>query len=540
MSDGGSPGKARDTAEKPIATPRWWETRTAMMVFIALAVVPLLWPTIPPLSDLPGHIGRYRIMAEAGRPPLSQHYAVHWALIGNLGVDGLVLAIAPLLGIELAAKIVVMLIPLLSVAAMLWLAREVHGRVPATAGFALPLAYASPFQLGFVNFALATALVLAALALWLRLARRGTSPWVRALIFVPISCLIFVCHSFGWAMLGLFVFGAEWAIGRKAGRTVAGAGARAALMCAPMALPLALLVLGGPDHLAGGTGIWFDVRLKLFWIGSLLRERWQVYDVASAFLLYAVIAVGLRSRRFSVAPVLAVPALLGAITFVLLPAFYAGGSMVDMRLLPTTVALALLAIDVGEDKLANRIAAAAAAFFAIRTATTTIAFLLFAQGQTAALRAIDAMPRGASVLVLVNEPAADNWTNPRLGHIAGLAIARRGIFTNEQWALAGQQLVRPLHPTAAPFDRDPSQLIYPATVAGGMSLRQAIATFDRRTFGYVWTVGFPTGAACAADLQVIWSNASSTLYRVTPSLQAKSAAPCTAATPVARKAAPSG
>lgn len=490
-----------------------------MMLFVALAAVPLLWPAIPPLSDLPGHIGRYRIMAEAGRPPLSEHYAVHWALIGNLGVDGLVLAIAPLLGIELATKIIVLLVPLLTAAAILWLAREVHGRVPATAMFALPLAYASPFQLGFVNFALASALMLAALALWLRLARRGASPLVRALVFAPISCVIFICHSFGWAMLGLFVFGAEWAIGRKAGRSFIQAGIHAALMCAPMALPLVLMVLGGPDHLVGGTGIWFDVRLKLFWVGSLLRERWQVYDVAAAFLLYAVIAVGLRSRRFSVAPILAIPALFGAIAFVLLPAFYAGGSMVDMRLLPTTVALALLAIDVpaGEDRLEKRIAAVAAAFFVIRTATTTVAFILFAQGQTTALRATDAMPQGASVLVLVNEPAADNWTNPRLGHIAGLAIARRRIFTNEQWALAGQQLVRPLHPSAAPFDRDPSQLIYPATVPGSTSLQRAIATFDRRTFNYVWTVGFPAGAACAADLKVIWANTSSTVYRVIPS-----------------------
>ena len=528
MSDPKSPRETRAAAEHPIAIRHWWQTRAAMMVFVALAAVPLLWPAIPPLSDLPGHIGRYRIMAEAGRPPLSEHYAVHWALIGNLGVDGLVLAFAPLLGIEVATKIVVLLIPLLTVTAMLWLAREVHGRVPATAMFALPLAYASPFQLGFVNFALAAALVLAALALWLRLARLGTSAWVRALIFVPISCLIFLCHSFGWAMLGLFAFGAEWAIGRKAGRSFMGAGVRAALMCAPMALPLVLLVLGGPDHLAGGTGDWFDVRLKAFWIGSLLRERWQAYDILCAMLLYAVIALALRSRRVSLAPALAVPALLGAVAFVLLPAFYAGGSMVDMRVMPATVALALLAIEPGDDRSEQRIAMLAAAFFAVRMAITTIAFLLFAQGQASALRATDALPQGASVLVLVNEPAVDNWTNPRLGHIAGLAIARRRIFTNEQWALAGQQLVRPLHPTAAPFDRDPSQLIYPATVPGSMSLQQAIATFDRRTFGYVWTVGFPTGSACAADVKVIWSNASSTVYRVTPSTAARDR-PCRAA-----------
>ena len=514
--------------KRSIATRNWWETRPALILFIALAMVPLLWPAIPPLSDLPGHIGRYRIMAEAGRPPLSHHYAVHWGLIGNLGVDGLVLALAPLLGIEVATKVIVILIPMLSVAAMLWLAREAHGHVPATAIFALPLAYASPFQLGFVNFALATALVMAALALRLRLAR-GSRRWVRALIFLPISCLVFLCHSFGWAMLGLFVFGAEWVLARKEGHALLGSSIRAALMCVPMALPL-ILMLGGPDHLSGGTGDWFDIRLKLFWIGSALRERWQVYDVLSAILLYAVIALAWRSRLLSFAPILAVPALLGAGAFIALPAFYAGGSMVDMRLLPATIALALLAIDAREsaEHWEQRVAGLAITFLVIRMAMTTLAFVLFARGQAMALRASDAMPQGASVLVLVNEPAADNWTNPRLGHIAGLAIARRRIFTNEQWALAGQQLVRPLHPDAAPFDRDPSQLIYPTTVAGGMSLPQAIATFDRRTFDYVWTVGFPVGAACAADLKIIWANTSSTVYRVTPSAAADDG-PCRAA-----------
>ncbi|MFO3796683.1 MAG: S1C family serine protease, partial [Anaerolineales bacterium] len=37
---------------------------------------------------------------------------------------------------------------------LLWIAREVHGRIPPTALFALPLAYSYPFQFGFVNFAL--------------------------------------------------------------------------------------------------------------------------------------------------------------------------------------------------------------------------------------------------------------------------------------------------------------------------------------------------------------------------------------------------
>lgn len=509
------------TADTAIAFPappaaRWWQSDAVAFLFVLLAVIPLLYPAIPPLTDLPGHIGRFRILAEAGREPLAQHYAVRWALIGNLGVDGLVLALAPLVGLEPATRAIVMMIPVAMIAAMLWLAREVHGRLPPTTPMAFPLAFAAPFQLGFVNFSLATALVIAGLALWLRLARRAPG-WVRSVLFGPLACAIWLCHSFGWAMLGLFVFGAEWARQRNRGTSRLRAGVAAALMCLPMTMPVLLIALaGGGDRLTGPTGLWFDAPLKLHWSMSVLRERWQAYDIACIAAIFVLIAVAARSRRLSLAPVLAVPAMLGALAFLALPAFYAGASCIDMRILPTTLALAVLAIGApaGDDRLAGRLALLSTGFFVMRLLTSTIAFALFAQGQEAALRAVDVFAEGSAVLVLVDEPAADNWDNPRLSHIAGLATARRRVFTNEQWALPGQQLVHPRHRRAAPYDRDPSQLIYPATVQGGGDFDRAIASFDRASFDYVWTIGFPAGRARAADLERIWSDDRSAVYRV--------------------------
>ena len=506
-----------DNAVPSDAAPerRWWQRRAFLLLVILLGVVPLLWPAIPPLTDLPGHIGRFRIMAEAGQGPLAQHYRVDQALIGNFGVDELALLLRPFLGLEEATKLVVMTIPMLTIAAMLWLSREVHGRVQPGALFALPLAYAAPFQLGFVNFSLSVALALAGLALWLRLARRAPL-WLRPLAFVPIAALVWLCHSFGWAMLGLFVAGAEAAMRRAAGQNWWRAGLGATMMCAPMALPVVAFMAASAHMPTGGTGDWFDLPLKLFWAMSLLRERWQLYDMLSVAALFFVVAAAWRSRLLSFAPVLAVPAMLGAVAFLLLPAFYAGASYVDARLLPATLTLALLAIRVapGEARLAGRLAAAGLLLFTLRIATSTAALALFAQGQATAARGADVLPTGTTVLVLVNEPAADNWDNPRLSHIAGLAIARRRAFTNEQWALAGQQIVHPLHPGAAPFDRDPSQLVYPATVPGGTDFDHALATFDRATFRYVWTIGFPVGRAHQPDLTPIWSDGRSAIYRV--------------------------
>src|SRR5438309_3245832 len=142
----------------------WWDSPVFAAFVVALATVPLLFPPIPPLVDLLGHVARFRVELDAGRSPwLQQYFAFRWAPIGNLGVDLPVRLLAPIFGLEPAVKLVVVAIPALTAAGFLWVAREVHGRIPPTAYFAIPFAYGHPFLFGFVNFALSMALVFLAL-----------------------------------------------------------------------------------------------------------------------------------------------------------------------------------------------------------------------------------------------------------------------------------------------------------------------------------------------------------------------------------------
>ena len=141
---------------------------------ILVSAIPLLYPSVPPLVDLLGHMGRYRVeLGLASSPWLAQYYGFQWAAIGNLGVDILVIPLAKIFGLELAVKLIVLAIPPMTVAGFLWVAREVHGRIPPTALFALPFAYSHPFMYCFVNYALSIALAFLAFGLWLRLARLG-------------------------------------------------------------------------------------------------------------------------------------------------------------------------------------------------------------------------------------------------------------------------------------------------------------------------------------------------------------------------------
>lgn len=492
----------------------WWQSRPFLWLCVILSAVPLLWPAVPPLRDLGDHIGGYRILAEAGRGPLARYYDVHWAAVGNLGVEAIVVALHGLgLGIEPGAKIAVMAIPPLTVAGMIALARAAHGHVPPGTMFAFPLAYAQAFQFGFVNFCLAQALVLLAMALWLRLAQTKPPVW-RLAIFALVAPLIWLCHALGWALLLAYVFGMETGRLVEQGRRWFAAGFRAGLMVLPMTLPALWMLRGGGDQVAGETGRWVWW-YKTRWVLTLLQERWMAWDVAALLVLLVFLYAAFRARRLAIRPVLGVPAALGFAIFLVLPYVFRGGAYLDMRMLAPAVMLMLLSVGMTPLRSGGRLALAATGFFVARLIGTTIAFVQLAQGQERDWRAISALPPGGAVLVLNDVAKEQRWDAPRRWHLGGLAIARAGVFTNTQWVMPGQHLIRPRLPGVAPYDRDPSSLVFPpGTEAGATVFDQAIREFNRCRFDAVWTIGFPLGRAHAKDLIPVWAEGDSAVYRV--------------------------
>lgn len=488
---------------------RWWETRWFAAVAILASCVPLLWPALPPLIDLPAHIGRYHIAAAIDHSPdLQRHWIYHWALIGNLGVDGIVYALTPLLGVEAAAKWVVVAIPALTTAALAWLSRESGGRMSPATLAAFPLAYSYAFIFGFVNFALASALAIAALALWIRLGRQHRLG-LRAALFVPISFVLWLAHSFGWGMFGLFAFAAETARLRGEGKPWRAALLAAAIACIPLGGPVLLTLLTQYSSV-----VYYQWRNKPGWIASLLRDRWKWFDVASVLAIALLLYTCLRSRGWRFDPTAGAAALVGLAIFVVFPFTVAAGAYADMRLLAPAVAIALVAVR-PPARWEQAVAIGATAFFAIRTAAGTVSMAIAAQPQQQALEAVPHLPRGAAVLVLAQENCATDWVSRRLAHVSGIAIARREVFETAQWTLAGQQLLRHRHENAEPYASDPSELVYPKGCAyRPTDPEAAIRDFDRATFTHVWVIGFKPQPALARDVMLEWSNGMSSIYRV--------------------------
>ncbi|WP_458389107.1 hypothetical protein [Sphingomonas sp. F9_3S_D5_B_2] len=493
------------------------------MAFLVLAaMIPLLYPPIPPLVDLFGHMGRYRVQLDIGRSPwLDQYYGFHWAAIGNLGVDLLVMPLGRLIGLEPAVKLIVMAIPPMTVAGFLWVAREVHGRIPPTALFALPLVYSHPFMFGFVNFVLSVALAFLAFGLWLRLGRLGKLR-LRSILFVPISLIVFFAHTFGWGMLGLLCFSAEAIRQHDSGRGWFRSGLNAALHASVMALPIIITIVWRSEAHGGMTAGWWNWSLKWKWLQYCLRDRWKLFDLGSLCVIGLMLAYALFSRRLTFSRNLLFTGFVLLVCFFILPRTVFGSTYADMRLLPYVIATVVLAVRFkGPTHLpvARVLAALGLLFFLVRIGGNTLSLALSANDQTAKLTALEHVPDGARVVSLYTLPCTNTWALPRDSHLGSMVTVRREGFANDQWVLEGLNLLDLKYTRAGYYASDPSEIVRPNNCRDGLHLQlnTSLRSVPRNDFDYVWLLDpAPYDPAATADMQPVWRGPASVLYRLHP------------------------
>ncbi|MGE0180342.1 MAG: hypothetical protein AB7O91_11035 [Sphingomonas sp.] len=489
-----------------------------LVLLVVASAFPLFWPDIAPLVDLPGHMGRYRVQLDLEHSPaLQQFFHFEWRLIGNLGIDLLVELLAPIMGLEPAVRLIVLLIPALTAAGLIWVAFEVHGRIPPTVLFALPFAYNFPFLFGFANFALAMALALNAFALWLRLGRTGQVR-LRAVVFVPISFILWIVHAFGWGTLGVLAFSAELVRQHDRGRGYVMAAIHAAKHCLPMTGPI-LLIVNWRSNAGGQTGDWFNWPGKMMWLYMVLRDRWFLFDLAALAIAGGVLAAAWATRQMRYSRNLAASALFLLLVFVLLPRVVFGSAYADMRLAPYIFAIALIAIRFpnASHRLVMAFGIAGFAFFGIRTTATTVSMVMYDRAYDANLAALDHIPRGARVVSFVGRPCAEPWAMSRLLHLPAMAIVRREAFSNDQWVMPGAQLLTVRYDPGRGFTRDASQIVtgVRCRYEPWRTIDQALERFPRDAFDFVWLIDPPPhDPALLRGLLPIWRNGASVLYRV--------------------------
>lgn len=463
-------------------------------VLVLAACLPLILPQVPPLTDLPAHMSRFMVQQDAGRSADIAHwFHFRWNLIPNLGTDILAFLLEPLIGLRLTMKAIAVSIVALQTAGYLLLSRAAHGRVVASALFALPLAYGNPFQYGFLNFTFATALSTLAMALWI-------GPWAAAwpkrrwCAFAVIACVVWISHLAAWAMLCIVVgcceFAARWERSRRFWYALLTAFCACSCLLVPQVL--SLLWPDTPAHLA--TNDLFNWPNKLYFVANVLADRWNGFDSLCALALIIAAVLMWVAQPLAVHRGLALSVLVLFGVYLLMPGRVYGSYYADMRMLPTILALALVAAcpmrPSSEPSSAFPwLTAMGLAFVALRLAGTITSMALWDRQIREEAEVLDHLPRGSQLVTFTALPCRTFVLQGRERnlHIASYALLKRHAFANDQFAMSGGQLLSIDNPLAVPFDRDPSAIEIGEPCQGEIPV-QASAARIPAAIPYLWIV----------------------------------------------------
>jgi hypothetical protein len=500
----------RDAAVLPWLRTPW------LLAAIAVLCLPYLLVTVPPLIDLPGHLGAAAIEAAAPGSPLHRYWNWQWAFSLNMGGEVLMKLLADSLGLVAAGWWSAVIATALFAAGCVAAIRAVNPRGGFAIGWALLFVFSYPLLMGFINYVLATGLALLAFARWVTWAGR---PGRRAALLLIAQPLLLTCHAVGGALLPLLVatYSAGAALDDRAGWR--DGPKRVLRECWPLLATIATMVLWKLAAPAGKGGLKWYAAQKLLAFPFALRDQSQALDVgtlvACGLLLVVGAAIGARWTWRQGLPGLALVTL-----FAIAPGAIDGSALIDVRLLPVAIMLGLGFQDWSRVDLtiARGVALAGAALLVVRLGTTAHGFAAYDTDYRAKLAALNRVEPGAKVLALVEHTCLrESWRTPRTDHLPSLASVYRGAWTNDNWAVPGLHMLTPKFRPGRNYTADPSTFVWSPGCAGGTRLRgieQAMRKAPLDKVDYVWLID--TGKPRHQDprLAPVWRSGRSTLYAV--------------------------
>jgi hypothetical protein len=248
----------------------------------AVAVLCVVFRYLP-MTDLPQHWAMVSIIAHHGDPAYGfadrftfDFWGRPYATVYLLGAG-----LTRLVGLEAAMRVVVALCtiaPAAGLAALL----TVSGRPRVYALLAVPVAFGSVWHWGFLNFLLATGLLLAGLALTIDLARRPR--WSRALALGALGLVVLFSHV--QVLLVLLGLAPAYAWAWREEGTPSWRALRAALPLAPAAGGGVAFALTTWSHSTAGMpylapGLVERVRSFPDDLGAGLRSPWPAASLAA-------------------------------------------------------------------------------------------------------------------------------------------------------------------------------------------------------------------------------------------------------------------
>jgi len=490
-----------------------------------LAAIPVLLTRIPPLTDVPGHIGRLSVQTAPAGDGVLRYFTFHWAFTLNLACDLIVQLARPVLGVVSTMWLLSAATPALTVIGIFAIARATNARGAYALPWSLLFVFSLPFLWGFLNYTFTSAWALIAFSVWLTLDhRRG----LRAALFLLVIPLLLIGHGVagiaGVTMIVGHVLG-EHLVHRPFRRSRDTIRNLTVLWPIMFAAAITLATWKAVGSSEAGSTFWFLHR-KPASIIHLLQDQNMVFDIACILCCMLVFTAGWRwGAKLRSGPAGAVIAMI--VLFVLAPGLLGGSDEIDMRVAPLIPMLAFAMQDWSSVRPDRRRIILLAGFVLLgaRFGITTASFIRYDQRYQRELSALDHVPRGARILNL-SQVECDSWRSERLEHISNLATTFRGAWVNSHWSLSGIHLLEVKYKPSATYYNDPSQIIFPdpcaypivkpyAKYRRAQSIRQAIGTLPLNAVDYLWIVNSKLPAGYHNDrLRRVWATDQSELYRI--------------------------
>ena len=511
-----------------------WLSPPAIALGILLICFPFFLVDVPPLIDVPGHMGAAAIEAAGPDSPLGKYLGWKWVFTLNIGGDVLMKVLGEPLGVLAAGWWSTVIATALFAGGCLATVRVVNPRGGHGAAWALMWVFSFPLLTGFLNYILGTGVSLCAFAAAVALERR---PRDRAGLLVVAQPLAMLCHAIDGLLLAVLV--AANAFGREVDALPQGwwrpsrwrsviathdwkaAAMRLVVLCWPRlatVLTIVLWKLFSPAP-ARSLNTWrWDQ--KGIWLGITLRDQSFWLDTITTAAAYLLLLVGpLLGGRWNWQRGL--PGLCVLILYVIIPSDINGSAFVDVRLLPPAM---MLLLGLQDWSGARRRVALGAAYvglvlLGLRTVVTAASFVDYADDYRQQLSALEHIEPGSRILTFVEHSCLEeSWRNTRRDHLASLASVYRQAWVNDNWAVPGLHMVVPRFRPARNFAADPSEFVWSRRCAAGRlrSIDSALRFAPVERVDYVWLID--TGLPRNPDprLRLVWQQGRSLLFAVRP------------------------
>jgi hypothetical protein len=511
-----------------------WLSAPGIVVIVLLVCLPFVLVTVPPLIDIPGHMGAAAIEAAGPNSPLEKYFAWKWVFTLNIGDGVLMKLIGAPFGVLAAGWWSTVLATALFAGGCLATIRMLNARGGHGAGWALMYVFSFPLLTGFLNFILATGVALCAFAASIWLERE---PRRRAAMLIVVQPIALLCHAIGGLLLP-FLIGAN-AVGREIDALPAGwwrpsrfreavathdwraAGRRLFVLLWPLAITLITIalwkVLSPAPARSFNRWRWDE---KEWYLLLTLRDQSMILDAATTAACYLLIVFGWAiGGRFRWSTFL--PGALVLAEFVAIPSDINGSNFVDVRLLPVAAMLLLGLTDWSRarPRVAMAVAYTGMVLLALRLVVTGASFADYAADYRRQLVALQHIEPGSRVLAFVEHSCLEeSWRSTRRDHLASLASLYRQAWVNDNWAVPGLHMVVPRFRPGRNFTADPSEFVWSQGCAGGRLRRvdTALKYAPIERVDYVWLID--TGMPQLPDprLQLVWQDGRSLLFAVRP------------------------